>query len=218
VPRPGRDEDEEEEADMLQLQERPARREAKNVLAAETGALEVRAARLDGVKLLRPTTLFEDFRGEYVEIYNRALATAAGIEIDFVQDDISVSTHNVLRGIHGDDATWKLISCLYGRFYLVVVNYDQSSSQYRQWEAFTLSDKNRLQVLVPPRFGNGHLVLSEQAIFHYKQSSYYDRARQFTLAWDDPALALWWPRREPIVSQRDQGVTRRALDGSGASS
>ena len=208
---------------MLQLQERLARRaptsaSAASAPASEPGALEVQPARLDGVKLLRPTTLFEDFRGEYVEIYNRALAGAAGIEIDFVQDDISVSTHNVLRGIHGDDATWKLISCLYGRFYLVVVNYDESSPQYRQWEAFTLSDKNRLQVLVPPRFGNGHLVLSEQAIFHYKQSSYYDRARQFTLAWDDPTLALWWPSRDPIVSQRDQGVARRALDGTGASS
>ena len=62
-------------------------------------------------------------------------------------------------GIHGDDATWKLISCLHGRFYLVVVNYDQSSPQYRQWEAFTLSDKNRLQVLVPPRFGKRPIMV-----------------------------------------------------------
>lgn len=200
---------------MLQLQEGPSRKARAGARGSSTPAaapaasvLEVRTARLDGVKLLRPTTLFEDFRGEYVEIYNRDLAHAAGIEVDFVQDDISVSTHNVLRGIHGDDSTWKLISCLHGRFYLVVVNHDETSPQYRQWEAFTLSDKNRLQVLVPPRFGNGHLVLSEQAIFHYKQSSNYDRGRQFTLAWDDPALGLWWPTRDPIVSQRDQGVAR----------
>lgn len=170
--------------------------------------LTVRPTRLDGVKLLEPTTRFEDFRGEYVEIWNRQLAHEAGIDVDFVQDDISVSTQGVLRGIHGDASTWKLISCLHGRFYLVVINNDPSSPQYRQWEGFTLSDRNRLSILVPPRFGNGHYVLSEQAIFHYKQSSYYDRAGQFTLAWDDPELGLWWPTRDPIVSQRDQGVAR----------
>jgi len=199
---------------MLQLDQRRARRAPGRTAPAkatrpDTPALEVRPARLDGVRLLRPTTLFEDFRGEYVEIYNRELASAAGIDVDFVQDDISVSTHNVLRGIHGDGGTWKLISCLQGRFYLVVVNHEATSPQYLQWEAFTLSDKNRLQVLVPPRFGNGHLVLSEQAIFHYKQSSYYDRAGQFTLAWDDPALGIWWPTQSPIVSQRDQGIAPR---------
>lgn len=172
--------------------------------------LVVRDARLAGVKLIEPSTRFEDFRGEYVEIYNRNLAHAAGIDVDFVQDDISISTRHVLRGIHGDARTWKLISCLHGRFYLVVVNNDPASPQYRQWEGFTLSDRNRLQVLVPPRFGNGHLVLSEQAIFHYKQSTDYDRASQFTLAWDDPELGLWWPIDDPIVSQRDEGVRRRA--------
>ena len=118
-----------------------------------------------------------------------------------------MSTQGVLRGIHGDASTWKLITCLQGRFYLVVIDNDPSSPQYRQWEGFTLSDRNRLSVLVPPRHGNGHYVLSEQAIFHYKQSSYYDRAGQFTLAWDDPELGLWWPTRAPIVSQRDQGVS-----------
>lgn len=169
-------------------------------------ALTVRPTSLAGVRILEPTTRFEDFRGEYVEIWNRQLAHEAGIDVDFVQDDISVSTQGVLRGIHGDASTWKLITCLQGRFYLVVIDNDPSSPQYRQWEGFTLSDRNRLSVLVPPRHGNGHYVLSEQAIFHYKQSSYYDRAGQFTLAWDDPELGLWWPTRDPIVSQRDQGV------------
>ena len=170
-------------------------------------ALTVRPTSLAGVRILEPTTRFEDFRGEYVEIWNRQLAHEAGIDVDFVQDDISVSTQGVLRGIHGDASTWKLITCLQGRFYLVVIDNDPSSPQYRQWEGFTLSDRNRLSVLVPPRHGNGHYVLSEQAIFHYKQSSYYDRAGQFTLAWDDPELGLWWPTRAPIVSQRDQGVS-----------
>jgi len=58
---------------------------------------------------------------------------------------------------------------------------------------------------VPPKFGNGHVVMSERAIFHYKQSTEYDRAGQFTLLWNDPALKIWWPIANPIVSARDQG-------------
>ncbi|MEA2990480.1 MAG: dTDP-4-dehydrorhamnose 3,5-epimerase [Alphaproteobacteria bacterium] len=168
--------------------------------------MKVSKAKLDGVLVIEPPTQFEDYRGEYVEIYNDALYRAAGVSFDFVQDDISVSSQHVLRGIHGDARTAKLVSCLHGKFYLVVVNWDERSPQYRQWEAFTLSDKNRLQVLVPPKFGNGHLVLSEIAIFHYKQSTQYDRASQFTLAWNDPALGIWWPHKDPIVSQRDEGA------------
>lgn len=166
--------------------------------------MEIQKTKLDGVLLIKPPTLFEDFRGCYVEIYNEKLYAETGVNMKFVQDDISMSFHHVLRGLHGDGETWKLISCLYGKFYLVVVNYDKSSRQYLQWDAFTLSDQNRLQVLIPPCFGNGHLVLSESAIFHYKQTSYYNRAGQFTLAWNDPKLGIWWPVRDPILSKRDE--------------
>ncbi|MDP8245331.1 MAG: dTDP-4-dehydrorhamnose 3,5-epimerase family protein [Candidatus Hinthialibacter antarcticus] len=166
----------------------------------------VKKTSLDGVMLIEPPTNFEDFRGEYVEIYNEELFHQAGIDIEFKQDDISISSKHVLRGMHGDQNTWKLVSCLQGKFYLVVVNWDETSPQYRQWESFTLSDKNRLQVLIPPKFGNGHLVLSESAMFHYKQSSYYDRAGQFTILWNDPKLDLWWPIQNPIVSRRDEGL------------
>lgn len=167
--------------------------------------MEVSKTELDGVLLIKPPTIFEDFRGTYVETYNEKLYREAGIKVKFVQDDISVSSRNVLRGIHGDSETWKLVSCLYGKFYLVVVNWDNSSPQLGKWESFVLSDQNRLQVLVPPKFGNGHLTLSELAIFHYKQSSYYSRAGQFTILWNDPKLNIWWPINNPIVSRRDEG-------------
>jgi len=168
--------------------------------------MEVKKTKLDGVLQIKPPTIFEDFRGVYVETYNDKLYKEAGIDVKFVQDDISVSSQNVLRGIHGDSETWKLVSCLYGEFYLVVVNWDDSSPQYGQWESFTLSDKNHFQVLVPPRFGNGHVVLSETAIFHYKQNTYYNRSGQFTIRWNDPRLNIKWPVGNPILSKRDQGI------------
>jgi dTDP-4-dehydrorhamnose 3,5-epimerase len=167
--------------------------------------MDVQKTKLDGVLLITPPTIFKDFRGTYVELYNDELYKKAGITTKFVQDDISTSSLNVLRGLHGDAKTWKLVSCLYGKFYLMVVNWDESSSQYRQWVSFTLSDENRQQVLIPPKFANGHLVLSEQAIFHYKQTTYYDRPGQFTIMWNDPTLNLPWPVKNPILSKRDGG-------------
>jgi len=159
--------------------------------------------KLEGVLKIK-LDAFEDHRGYYVETYNEDLYNKHGIDVKFIQDDISVSKKNVLRGIHGDQETWKLISCLEGKFYLVVINNDENSSQYMQWESFTLSEQNRTQLLVPPRFGNGHLVLSERAIFHYKQNTYYNPNGQFTICWNDPKYNIKWPIKKPILSERDE--------------
>ncbi len=158
---------------------------------------------LEGVRLIK-LDQFEDHRGCYVETYNEDIYKNKGIEVKFIQDDISTSSQHVLRGIHGDAETWKLISCLHGCFYLVVINYDDKSDDFGKWEAFTLSDSNRLQVLVPPKYGNGHLVLSERAIFHYKQNTYYNPKGQFTILWNDPKFNIWWPVKNPILSRRDE--------------
>ncbi len=158
---------------------------------------------LKDVLLISPPTNFEDFRGSYVETYNERIYHDSGITQRFVQDDISVSRKHVLRGIHGDASTWKLVSCHFGSFYLVVVNNDPNSDQFKQWVSFTISDQNRLQVLIPPLHGNGHLVMSESAIFHYKQSTEYNREGQFTIRWDDPQYDIWWPISDPILSFRD---------------
>ena len=122
---------------------------------------------------------FEDHRGEYAEIYNRKLYKSKGIDIDFIEDDISTATRGVLKGIHGDQSTWKLISCLRGKFYLVVINYDKKSEDYGKWQGFVLSETNKHQILVPPKHGNGHVCLSNKSIFHYKQSAYYNPYGQF---------------------------------------
>lgn len=168
-------------------------------------SLKVEQTTLHAVRLITPPTIFEDFRGSYIETYNRDLYRQAGITTDFIQDDISTSKRHVLRGLHGDQKTYKLVSCLYGRFYIVVLDMDPASPTYKKWESFTLSDQNRLQLLIPPKHGNGHLVLSETAIFHYKQNTTYDRAGQFTILWNDPEYKISWPIKDPILSRRDSG-------------
>ena len=80
---------------------------------------------------------------------------------------------------------------------------DPTSPQYRRWQSFTLSDRNHLQVYIPAKFGNSFLVMSDIAIFHYKQTNSYNRAGQFTIKWNDPAYKFWWPVEKPILSQRD---------------
>jgi len=164
---------------------------------------KIQKTKLNKVLKITPPTIFNDDRGSYIETYNEHIYTENGIKIKFIQDDISVSKKNVLRGIHGDNKTWKLVSCLYGQFYLVVVNWDQNSNEYQKWTSFELNSKDHFQILIPPKFGNGHLVTSSNAIFHYKQSTVYDRESQFTIFWDNPELNIQWPIKNPILSERD---------------
>ena len=159
--------------------------------------------KLDGVIEIEHEQ-FTDFRGEYVEIFNAQIFKENAIDVDFVQDDISVSTKHVLRGIHGDAETCKLVSCLVGKFYIVVVNNNPESAQYKQWQGFTLSESTRKQLFIPAKFGNGHVVMSDLAMFHYKQNTYYNPGGQFTIRWDDPNYGIWWPIKNPILSRRDE--------------
>ncbi|MHC4073255.1 MAG: dTDP-4-dehydrorhamnose 3,5-epimerase [Planctomycetota bacterium] len=164
--------------------------------------IEVSRTELEGVLLIKPY-IFEDHRGQFVETYNEEPYRKNGIDVKFVQDDISISSKNVLRGIHGDSQTHKLLSCLHGKLYFVVVNCDTESTDFGKWQSFILSDKSRMQVLVPPKYGNAYLVLSDEATFHYKQSTYYNRKKQFTYKWNDSRFNIWWPIENPILSQRD---------------
>jgi dTDP-4-dehydrorhamnose 3,5-epimerase len=157
---------------------------------------------LAGVTLIQPST-FEDHRGTYVETYNVSDYVANGIEVEFVRDDISTSSKHVLRGIHYDNKTWKLIQCMEGRIYFVVVDMRPDSSQYLKWQSFVLSSENRTQILVPPGFANGHLVLSDKCIFHYKMSEYYDPENEKILRWDDPRVGIFWPVKDPQLSMKD---------------
>ncbi len=159
--------------------------------------------KLEGLKIITPPTVFDDFRGDYVEIYNREIYHEAGITIDFKQDDYATNRKHVLRGMHGDPLTHKLVKCIYGSLYFVAVQADENSPQFMQWEAHTLSSENRKQVYVPANFAIGYLVMSDVGIFHYKQSTVYGEADQFTIKWDDPRADIWWPVKDNIRSVRD---------------
>jgi len=165
--------------------------------------IKVSKTNLAGVLLIEPG-VFEDCRGQYIEIYNKELCEKNGINVNFVQDDIAISFKNVLRGIHGDNENWKLISCLEGEIYAVIVNCDETSEDFGKWQSFELSSKNRKQLLVPPKYGNSYLTISEKSIYHYKQSTYYDRLKQFTYNWNDSRFNILWPIKNPILSDRDK--------------
>ena len=166
--------------------------------------IDIQKTSLPGVlKVIRKR--FDDYRGFYAEIYSKRDYFEKGIEIEFVEQDFSFSRRLVLRGLHGDPQTWKLISCPFGELYLVVLDYREGSESFGKWEGFTLNPENGVQILIPPGFANGHLILSDWAMFHYNQSEYYtDGGNQFTVKWNDQRFNIHWPIRDPILSERDR--------------
>jgi dTDP-4-dehydrorhamnose 3,5-epimerase len=148
--------------------------------------------------------VYYDFRGELWTLWKQDEFSP---QLNFNHDKISTSRKHVLRGIHGDSKSWKLIECLYGELYFVVVDNRPDSPNYKNWMSMMLSDKKRQSVLLPPGFGNGFCVMSEHSLFHYKWSypgKYPDVEDQFTLKWNDPELNIEWPIDNPILQGRDR--------------
>jgi len=158
---------------------------------------------IHGVKLLKPER-FTDFRGSYLEIYDsKKFLESTGKEINFVQDDISVSKRNVLRGLHGDFRTTKLVTVLKGTGYALIADNRKESPTYRKWQSFTLSDSNMKMLLLPPGIGNSILSMDDEIVYYYKQDTHFEEGQQFTIKWDDPEWKFWWPISNPILSRRD---------------
>lgn len=145
---------------------------------------------------------FVDHRGELFTVYQKE-----DFEISFNHDKVAISKKNVLRGLHGDNKSHKLITCLSGEFYLVVVDFRPDSINYLKWDSVILSSKNKKSVLIPPMFANGHLVMSDECTFFYKWSydgHYPDVEEQFSINWKDPKIDISWPIENPILSDRDR--------------
>lgn len=145
---------------------------------------------------------FKDKRGLYWTSWTKKLNK----NLNFNHDKFSLSKKNVLRGIHGDKKTWKLISCPYGKVFVVVVNNLKNSKSYMTYKSFILSKRNNMSILIPPNYGLGFLCLSNECIFHYKLSykgNYNDTKQQFTIKWNDPRPNIKWPKGKKIISKRD---------------
>lgn len=147
---------------------------------------------------------FSDLRGDLWTIWDESIFEP---KLKFNLDKVAKSKKNVLRGLHGDNKSWKLVTCLYGEFLLCTVDYRQNSESFLKNEFHLLTSENKKSVLVPPMFLNGHLVLSDECVFHYKWSfdgKYPDIDEQFSVRWDDPILNIKWPIEKPILSERDK--------------
>ena len=128
-------------------------------------------------------------------------------KIKFNHDKFATFEKNVFRGFHGDSKTWKLMSCVYGKILLTIVNYDKKSKDYLKNKQIYLSHKKNIQILIPPKFINSTLCLSKNAVLHYKLSykgKYNDVGKQFSVKWNDPRLKISWPKVKFILSKRDK--------------
>lgn len=169
--------------------------------------MEVIGTHIPDVKLLKPK-IFGDERGFFMESYNQnTLATLCGLNVDFVQDNHSRSTKNVLRGLHYqlEHAQGKLVRVVAGEVFDVAVDLRQSSATFGQWVGAVLSDKNHHQLYVPPGFAHGFVVLSDTADFLYKTTDYYAPEHEQCILWNDPDIGIDWPiNGEPSLSGKDQ--------------
>ena len=147
---------------------------------------------------------FFDYRGEI-----RTLFDQDDWEQTFVEDKVSISHKNVLRGLHGDDNTHKLISCLGGSFFLAVADARIDSKTFGNIETFILDDSNPKLIFVPAGCLNGHLSLTDRCVFWYKWSEKYkEPEKQVTCMWNDEKLNIPWPCQKPILSERDKNGTK----------
>lgn len=164
---------------------------------------------IPGLCVLEPA-VYHDERGYFKETYNRDNFLANGLDLDFPQDNLSFSTKGILRGLHLQKdpfAQGKLVSCLKGTVQDVAVDLRLGSPTYGQYESVILSSDNHKIFYVPPGFAHGFLVLSEDAIFHYKCTKMYSRECEMGLAWDDSDLGIKWEMNSPLVSPKDQENT-----------
>jgi dTDP-4-dehydrorhamnose 3,5-epimerase len=155
-------------------------------------AVRVIETELAGARLFVPD-VFEDERGYFKETYSLRRYREFGLDDEFVQDSVSLSSRNVIRGLHGDREMSKLVQVLQGRAWDVIVDARRESSTFGKWQGFELSADNHVQLYVPKGFLHGFLALTDYVLFSYKQSAYYAPAREFAARWDDPTLAIAWP-------------------------
>jgi dTDP-4-dehydrorhamnose 3,5-epimerase len=165
--------------------------------------MNIETTPLAGLLIIQPK-VFSDNRGFFYETYQQHHYTELGLPA-FVQDNISRSSENVLRGLHYQypHAQGKLVTVIKGTIFDVVVDIRQSSPTFGQWFSITLSDENHQQLYIPPGFAHGFCVLSPSADFCYKCTDFYHPENEHGILWNDPALNIAWPVSQPVLSNKD---------------
>ncbi len=160
---------------------------------------------LDPVLLIKPEP-HRDARGEFVEVFREHIFREAGIDVSFVQDNISKSKKNALRGLHYQlppSSQVKLVMVPCGTILDVVVDMRQNSPTFKQHYSAVLSEENRHMLYVPTGFAHGFSVLSEEATVYYKCNDYYSKELERGVRWDDPELNIDWDISDPVLSEKD---------------
>ena len=168
--------------------------------------MKVTESGIKGVFIIEPD-VYKDDRGFFMETFHiERYRKLLGINLDFVQDNISRSSKNVLRGMHFQKnyPQGKIVSASRGEILDVVVDLRKDSPTYGTWESFRLSEKNKLQVWIPPGFAHGFLVMSDSADIDYKCTEYYHLEDELCLMWNDPEVAIDWTINDPILTEKDK--------------
>ena len=172
------------------------------------GKITVTPCDIEGLYVIEPT-VFKDERGYFVETYNQNDKKEAGLDMVFVQDNQSMSTRGVLRGLHFQKQfpQGKLVRVVRGKVFDVAVDLRSDSKTYGKWFGVELSAENMKQFYIPEGFAHGFLVLSDEAEFCYKCTDFYHPGDEGGLAWNDPEIGVEWPLEEGvdlIISEKDQ--------------
>ena len=161
----------------------------------------------EGVVVLEPMAYHDD-RGFFLETYRESAAAAWGLPLSFVQHNQSRSRRGVLRGLHLQQARpqGKLVRCVQGTIWDVVVDIQQASPTFGRWFGVELSDATHRQLYVPPGYAHGFQVLSDIADVVYLCTDYYQPEDEGGVRWNDPQLDITWPDRSPLLSAKDQAL------------
>lgn len=158
------------------------------------GQIKVTKAPIDGLYIIEPT-VYGDSRGFFMETYNQRDMEEAGLNMTFVQDNQSMSTKGVLRGLHYqiNHPQGKLVRVIKGKVFDVAVDLRKDSETYGKWYGVELSEENKKQFYISPGFAHGFLVLSDVAEFCYKCTDFYHPNDEGGIAWNDPTIGIEWP-------------------------
>ena len=172
------------------------------------GKIKVTTCDIEGLRVIEPT-VFGDERGYFMETYNYNDFKEAGIDMEFVQDNQSMSKKGVLRGLHFqiNYPQDKLVRVVRGEVFDVAVDLRKGSKTFGKWFGVVLSAENKKQIFIPKNFAHGFLVLSDTAEFVYKCTDFYHPNDEGGLAWNDPDIGIEWPKLDGIeltISDKDQ--------------